>query len=178
MAIKWIFDGNYSFKDEEFARIYRFYVIETPVSGVSARAKSFKFRQINMNSLNASLRRETPFLKDKWFVKSAKEVEGSCKDNGIDENVRFANEIVIHTENRKLCTGKTDSMFYAIRCAFAHGSFAIHKYKNQTYYVLENKDSGVLKARMVLKEETLIKWIEIVETFPKAKTKTIRRKLK
>ena len=45
-------------------------------------------------------------------------------------------------------------------------------------YVLENKDNGVLKARMVLKEETLIKWIEIVETFPKAKTKTIRRKLK
>ena len=69
-------------------------------------------------------------------------------------------------------------MFYAIRCAFAHGSFAIHKYKNQTYYVLENKDNGVLKARMVLKEETLIKWIEIVETLPKAKTKTIRRKYK
>ena len=41
-----------------------------------------------------------------------------------------------------------------------------------------NKDNGVLKARMILKEETLIKWIEIVETFPKAKTKTIRRKLK
>lgn len=99
MAIKWKFDGNYSFKDEEFARIYRFYVIETPVSGVSARAKSFKFRQINMNSLNASLRRDTPFLKDKWFVKSAKEVEGSCKDNGIDENVRFANGFIQRIES-------------------------------------------------------------------------------
>ena len=51
MAIKWKFDGNYSFKDEEFARIYRFYVIETPVSGVSARAKSFKFRQIGLKSI-------------------------------------------------------------------------------------------------------------------------------
>lgn len=69
-------------------------------------------------------------------------------------------------------------MFYAIRCAFAHGSFAIHKYKKQNYYVLENKDNGALKARMILKEDTLLKWIEIVETFPKSKSKkTVRKEM-
>ena len=178
MAIRWKFDGNYSFKDERFARIYRFYVIETPVSGVSARAKSFKIRQINMNSLNAALRRESPFLKSGWVVKPIKEIEEACKEKGLDKTVKFADELVIHTENHKLCTGKTDSLFYAIRCAFAHGSFAIHEYKNHTYYVLENNDSGTLKARMVLKEDTLIKWIELIEAFPKANNKASRRKKK
>ena len=176
MAITWKFDGNYSFKDDNFARIYRFYVIETPVSGVSARAKTFKFRQVNMNSLNARLKKETPLLNERWFVKNAKEVENTCQDNGIDKNANFANEIVIHSENRKLCTGKTDSLFYAIRCALAHGSFAIHTYKNKKYYLLENKDNGIIKARMILKEETLIRWIEIIETFPKSKN--VRRKHK
>lgn len=85
---------------------------------------------------------------------------------------------MIHTENHKLCTSKTDSLFYAIRCAFAYGSFAIHEYKNHTYYVLENNDSGTLKARMVLKEDTLIKWIELIEAFPKANNKASRRKKK
>lgn len=47
--------------------------------------------------------------------------------------------------------------------------FDIHKYKKQTYYILENRDKGKLKARMILKEETLIKWINMVESFTKTK---------
>ena len=176
MAVKWKFDGNYSFKDERFARIYRFYVIETPVSGVSARAKTFKYRQINMSSLNAALRRESPFLKSNWIVKPIRDIEEVCREKRIDKTVRFADEIVIHTENSKLCTGKTDSMFYAIRCAFAHGSFSVHEYKSHKYYILENKDNGVIKARMVLKEDTLIKWIDLIETFPKTNNTGIKER--
>ena len=176
MAVKWKFDGNYSFKDERFARIYRFYVIETPVSGVSARAKTFKYRQINMNSLNAALRRESPFLKSNWIVKPIRDIEEVCREKRIDKTVRFADEIVIHTENSKLCTGKTDSMFYAIRCALAHGSFSVHEYKSHKYYILENKDNGELKARMVLKEDTLIKWIDLIETFPKTNNTGIKER--
>ena len=176
MAVKWKFDNNYSFKDERFARIYRFYVIETPVSGVSARAKTFKYRQINMNSLNAALRRESPFLKSNWIVKPKRDIEEVCREKRIDKTVRFADEIVIHTENSKLCTGKTDSMFYAIRCALAHGSFSVHEYKSHKYYILENKDNGVIKARMVLKEDTLIKWIDLIETFPKTNNTRIKER--
>ena len=37
------------------------------------------------------------------------------------------------------------------------------------YYLLENNDKGKLKARLIIKEDTLIKWIEIVESVPKPK---------
>lgn len=166
MAIKWTFNGNYSFADKRFARIYRFYVIETPVSGVSARGKSFGSRNINLKYLNSTLKREFSFLRSAWIVKTIKEIEAACKERGLDKTVKLDEEIVIHTENHKLCAGRTDSLFYAIRCSFAHGSFAIHKHNGCKYYVLENKDKDKLKARMVLKEETLLKWIDLVESFP------------
>ena len=40
MAKNWIFDSDFSFSDEKFSRIYRFFVIEAPVDEkVSRRAK-------------------------------------------------------------------------------------------------------------------------------------------
>lgn len=61
MAVKWSFKREFSFENERFARIYRFYVIETPMLDISYRGESFKKRGINMNSLNADLKRETLF---------------------------------------------------------------------------------------------------------------------
>lgn len=176
MALKWKFDGDFSFADENFAKIYRFYVIETPVCDVSARGKTFKERQVNMVSLCAALKRETPFLKEKWLSKSKKEVEGVCKDNNIYRNFKLPNEIVIHTENGIHCGGKTDSLFYAIRCSLAHGSFAIHVCDGEKYYVLENMDKDILKARMIVKETSLLKWIEVIESQPRPSKKTTKRK--
>ena len=175
MAVKWSFKREFSFKNDRFARIYRFYVIETPVSGTSCRGKNFKDRGINMNSLNAALKRESPFLKDKWLETTIKDIERICVEHDIGEKVDFSTELAIHTISNKHCSGKTDSLFYAIRCAFAHGSFDIHTFKNDTYYILENRDGGVLKARMILKESTLLKWIEVVESTPKPQ-KSERRK--
>lgn len=164
MTIKWNFNRTFSFKDEQFAKIYRFYVIETPVRDVSARGKTFKSLEINMKSLNAALKRETPFLKELWFEPKQKEVESFCKTEGILDKVDLSREIAIHTLNGKHCSGKTDSLFYAIRCAFAHGSFDIHKMNGDIYYILENRDGGKLKARMILRQDTLLKWIEILES--------------
>lgn len=62
MAVKWNFTNEFSFDDKKFARIYRFFVIETLVEGVSARGKTFKSKGINMTSLNAAIKRETPFM--------------------------------------------------------------------------------------------------------------------
>ncbi len=167
MAIRWTFKRDFSFKNDRFAKIYRFYVIETPVSGTSYRGKTFKEYGINMTSLNAALKRTTPFLKKNWFEETMKDIEQRCLECGILENVDFSSELAIHTNNKKHCTGKTDSMFYAIRCAFAHGSFDIHTYKNEDYYILENRDGNSLKARMILKESTLLSWIDVVKSSPK-----------
>jgi hypothetical protein len=122
-----------------------------------------------MNSLNAALKKATPFLKDNWIVVPQKEIENSCENRGLINKVDLSNEIVIHTLNDKHCTGRTDSLFYAIRCAFAHGSFGIHKSNGQVYYILENRDGDKLKARMIIQQETLLKWIDIVASEPKPK---------
>ena len=163
MAVKWIFESGYKFSDKMFARIYSFYVLETPVPGVSVRGKSFKQRGWNMNQLIAAMKKESPFLNCNWFVKPIKEIESVCREEKIFDNVDFSKEIAIHTENSKYSLRRTASLFYAIRCAFAHGGFSIHKCSKERYYLLENFDAGRIKARLVLKEETLIKWIEIVE---------------
>ena len=47
MPVKWNFNGNFSFSNNNFARIYRFFVVETPVEGVSQRGISFKQRPAN-----------------------------------------------------------------------------------------------------------------------------------
>ena len=169
--VKWIYKNKYSFEDKNFAKIYTFYVIETPVSGVSARGKPFKERGVNLFSLCAAMKRETPFLKECWFEKAMKDVPKCCEENGIYEKATMNREIAIHTVNDQYCSGKTDSIFYAIRCAFAHGSFAIHTYKGEKYYILENCDRGKLKARLILRESSLLKWIDVVETCPQPKKK-------
>ncbi len=162
MGVKWNFVSKYSFSDCEFAKIYKFYVIETPVKGVSNRGRSFIDRKINMTELNNRLKKETPFLKDMWKVVAQKDIEKVCEQFGILGETTCENEIVIHTKNEKHCSGNTDSLFYAIRCAFAHGAYNIHKYKNKVYYALENKDGNTLKGRMIISEVTLLKWIRLV----------------
>lgn len=163
MSTKWNFKKDYSFKDKNFSRIYRFYVIETPVSGTSYRGKTFKERKCNMKKLNSLMKKETIFLKENWHVLAIKEIEKFCKEIGLLDVVKYDSEIVIHSKNDKLCTGNTDSLYYAIRCSFAHGSFDIRKYNSEKYYILENKDGGKIKARLILKETTLLKWIDLVE---------------
>ena len=162
MGVKWSFNGNYSFSDSKFAKIYGFYVIETPISGVSQRGKTFKDRKINLMDLNKQLKSESSFLTERWEMVPQKDIEKVCNEFGILGDTTCEREIAIHTKNEKHCSGKTDSLFYAIRCAFAHGAFNTHKYKNNVFYALENKDGNVLKGRMIIGEDTLLKWIKII----------------
>ena len=60
------------------------------------------------------------------------------------------------------------SLFSAIRNSFAHGSFAVQRYKDNSgkniqIFFFSNFD-GYLKAELVLQEETLLRWIDIVNS--------------
>lgn len=72
-------------------------------------------------------------------------------------------EIAIHTARNN---SNTVGLFYAIRCALAHGAFSIHTCAGEKYYFLENKDKEVFKGRIVIKEESLISIIDTVESEP------------
>ena len=62
------------------------------------------------------------------------------------------------------------SMLYHIRCAFAHGRFTIKQYENEKYYCFENGipqgKSFLVKARMVIKESTLLRWRTTISSGP------------
>lgn len=143
----------------ESEKIFRFYVIETPVEGVSKRGKSFKQLGWDMRKLNTQLKKEIPILKNCWIETTIKDMSKNLKEHKIEDKFNPANEIFIHIDNKD---GKTKSLFYAIRCSFAHGDFSIHRSGKENVYVLQNEDKGSLKARIVVKESTLLKMIEIV----------------
>ena len=178
MPIRWNFNDDFSFSNQQFARIYRFFVVETPVDDVSQRGISFKQRGWNLNSLNAALKRSTAFLKTNWVVSTAKDAENQMKAHKIFDSVRMPIEIAIHTTRND---SNTVGLFYSIRCAFAHGAFSIHTCNGEKYYMLENKDKGIYKGRIVIKESSLISIIDTVESEPpkrKEKKKAVKKKEK
>ena len=155
----WTCAEPYSFSDDAFARIFSFFVIECPVENVSIRGKVFN-NKIALTNLNKKIRNLSPDLKELWFpIDDTESVSEVMSSNGFfsqhDEN---HNEIAVFTVSGKM--GQTRAFLYCIRCALAHGGFCIHEYDNIKYYYFENiyreKDFDIIKARIILKETTLL----------------------
>ena len=54
---------------------------------------------------------------------------------------------------------KTEGIFYFIRNALAHGEFVL----SNGYYILENHKNTKLMGKAKVHQDTLLKWIELVE---------------
>lgn len=160
MKIKWDFKSSYSFSNKNFSKIYDFFVIKSPIDGVSVRGISFKNRNINLIELCAYIKRESKSLKEKWEMVTKKQIVDKLNEYNIYSGIENMDEIAIHTKNTKYNLEKTESFFYCIRCSFAHGSFSIHRYKKEKYYILENKDYNEIKGRIIIKENTLLKIVD------------------
>ena len=93
----------------------------------------------------------------------------------IDEiqNLSFVNRTDIQYVASSKDKGKVRSMIYAIRNAFAHGSFS---QMDNGWYLFENTYHGRLKARMVLSEDTLLSWEKIIKTKPEYFTRSRKAK--
>lgn len=154
------FKSRFNLRDKNLAKIFTFFVIETPVSNVSFRCVSFKERNISMIRLTGSIKHEITDLKHNWIACKKQEVESKHEQVNSHLKDNSMSEYAVHTKSRD---SKTESLYYAIRCAFAHGSFDIVKRRNNKYYYLENRDKGIIKAKILLKEESLLKLIELVE---------------
>lgn len=158
---KWEINSKYSFGAKNFARIYRFFVIETPLKDVSQRGISFEERNILVNELRSMIKNITPSLKDNWKTSTKKQIEELMREYKILNDLEIPIEIAIHTNKNGLT--KAEALFYSIRCAFAHGSFNVYSYKKEKYYFLENKEGKDLKGRIILKEKSLLKIIDFCE---------------
>ena len=82
----------------------------------------------------------------------------------IEKNIGLSDPnfemIIMHTRNDM---SKACAIFYYIRNGFAHGLFDV---KNNIY-CFESSKNGVTKAKVRLKEETLLKWIDCFYELPK-----------
>lgn len=170
MSVQWKFEEQFSFSDEKFSKIYRFFVIEPPLEDTSKRGKSLSEFGWSQNSITNVLKKQIPSLNKNWKTipaknsKSIEEIEQNvknlCKKNKILDEVSERREVFIHTNMKN---HKTKSLFYTIRCAFAHGAFNKKEYFGEQFYFLENRNKQKLRGRIVVKEETLLRIIEIIE---------------
>lgn len=150
--------------NKNLQRIIKFYLFECPVKGKSVRGKKFEdygitkspafsaLKKSMMENATLSLRKNyKPFVKGDLQV-SFDEME---KTSPTDEYCVFLK----YDEKNVM-----QSLFSAIRNAFAHGSFCIKRYSGTPIYFLVNYD-GYLKAQIVLHESTLLSWIDCIKNF-------------
>ncbi len=132
---------------------------------VSARKVSFRERDIESYLLTVILNQiKKPFQKNKAYynLDNTDDVEANTKR--IIEDSTLGDELFeLMIFQKRSDMSDCEAIFYYIRNSFAHGSFEIVR-KNNTYtYILESSKDGMIKAQMRLKEETLLKYIELKE---------------
>lgn len=166
------------YDNKNFQKILDFYLFNCPVISngkkVSKRAKTFKELSYEKGDYTS-------------FINAMKEL---CTHNfqyiSCDNNISFDSsykdskhkfvedtEFIIIKNNCNM--NKTETLFYSIRNALAHGSFDYKKLTNDMIYFFESNSSksGEIISYMSLTSTTLLKWIDLFEL---RKKKTNRRK--
>ena len=158
-------DTDIPFKNENFQKILTFYLFNSPceiskgtkenktyipVSKVDKTFSKQGWTDKNLNTLIAKMKNMSNHL-EYYPISSNQSINTIEKNIGLsDPNFEM---IIMHTRNDM---SKACAIFYYIRNGFAHGLFDV---KNNIY-CFESSKNGVTKAKVRLKEETLLKWID------------------
>ncbi len=158
---------------DNFRRIMLFYVFESPCPLVSSSGRSLQERgwkkdvwkkgELRLALLNiADLVPGVNFRKAKHTVDIT-----SCYD-AVHLGAGFPKNCI--TESIAFYYRKGPDIldvWFHIRCALAHGRFAIYKRGGEVLYAFESikkvKDEWTSRARMILNERTLVGWIDAVD---------------
>jgi len=175
MAQWWNVNSTIPYDNKNFQRILDFYLFKCPVTidgkrdkkpikkNVAQRAITFEEKRWTGNHLTALLR----IMKGNIVfeeVSTSELVEHLCEKTEIDSSQSDPHfEMIVYYPS----VGKTKSIFYSIRNAFAHGSFSVVQNNKEWVYYFESRTDKGLRARIRLKEKTLLSWIEQVEKEPK-----------
>ncbi len=166
--------------DNNFQKIFEFYILNVPNSNVSN--KSIDITKIwgekvwkNMK-LRAELMKVGDFKENINYFKAQRlnemnNIAAKAHLDKIPALKKLKNNIIFYNQKNEFI-----SIFFYIRCAFAHGRFTIKEVNNEKFYILETGNKGkkqeiIVKARMIIKEETLLKWIDIILSGNKTKEK-------
>lgn len=154
------------FTEKNFIKIIDFYQHRCPViyrSGkrVANRGIDFKSKGWNSNSMKTLL---CKMKKDNGYI-----IEYKCCEQGekvedvmkrIEKSSKSFVEAIVFKENKDIY--KTQSIFYAIRNAFAHSSFSVKNIQGiGNVYYFESKKEKDVKSQICLRESTLLHWIDL-----------------
>lgn len=162
------FDKKYPITDKNFQKILSFFLFECPTPGISQRAKNFselgwkgspQFSNLKKRLLKAA----TNSLNKHYHPCEKKELQQKFESV---KTVAPVDEYCVFLKSGEKTV--MQSLFSAIRNAFAHGSFAIQYFRNadgekiRIYFFCNYHE--YLKAEIILQEHTLLKWIDIVKS--------------
>lgn len=158
---------------EGFKKIIRFYLLGTPCSHTSASSESMKDRGWPQNVWK-KLALKNYLLEvanlEKGFnygvVRKVDDIAVSkskiLMNKGFQKR-RNINRVLLYNDGKY---GDMLQLFYYIRCAIAHGRFERYNESEKAVYVMEavmkKGEKYFLRARIILFEEILLEWIDII----------------
>ena len=162
---------------DNFCKILKFYIWDTPCEGISSCGVSMKERKWTDAIWKTSRDLRDYFLevaelkKDITYssAQSLEKMREAADKIGLSADAfyenRDRNRIVFYDDKK---SNEILTIFFYIRCAFAHGRFEIYHEDNSTIYVMEaiKKNNSVFLsyARIILFEETMLQWIDIISS--------------
>lgn len=157
------FDNKIVLDNKNFQKILNFYLFECPVDNSSYRG--LKFRDYGWRKSPAFSKLKNKMLKA-WVAGNLKKNYYPCKKDELKKKFELVNDILPCEEYCVFLkydeSTVMQSLYSAIRNAFAHGSFRVSKYNKKRMYYFQNY-KGYKKAEIILSEETLVAWIKIIK---------------
>lgn len=156
------FDKEVKLSNKNFQKILDFYLFSCPIPQKSFRSKTFE-------QLGWKGKKQFAKLKTLLISSASNSLKGNyhpCKKEELQgqfeaaANISPIDEYCIFLKSDEKTV--IQSLFSAIRNAFAHGSFSVETYTKTKVYFFANYHD-YLKAEIVLQEKTLLTWIEILE---------------
>ena len=182
----WNKGASIPFNSQSFQKIIDFFLFNCPseiekgskklgtktYKKVSQRATTLRAQGWTGGSLNtllASMKHTTSGHLEYRVFETNRDIR--CEVNMIEKTVSLTDsnfEMIVMSERTDM--NKTSAIFYYIRNAFAHGSFSVISDSGRTIYYLESAKDSTIKARLRLREDTLMKWIKDFALSPKELT--------
>lgn len=172
---------------EVLKEILPFYVVNTIQEGISYRGIGVGEYGWPSNVWNiGDLREQLLYVANLtlnhnlFMVERLDDMENACHQAHLDENLaqyRDQERIAVYVNSN---SNLVLSIFKHIRNALAHGRFMIYPSGEDMIFVMESVDHSnktlVVKARMVLRASTMLKWMEIIRNGPQDVMKRKRKK--
>lgn len=148
--------------------LYKKYVLDCPVPGVSNRGHDFKQLQwagSKQKKLCRLLMNRSSLTNSTWLALDKKdELINQLASNNVLQAYEVNQEFAYYY---KANNSKASGLFYLIRNALAHGSFHFHRCAKGDCLAFETTRSGQIRGRALIRIESLRTWRYILNNADK-----------